>query len=209
MVLTQEDDVLKIYLTKGYFEAERNPVELVEKLASFCGMDDRKDSKYLLLIVLTESNHARIATELDNHGIPSLLEGDGDGDDDDELNSSGSARNGKRREGDVGNSTNDLDGAQGFFMETITIISSQSFGGGGFDEMRDDDEETLVDESDFDPAAGDDLAGNGFRIFAFGSNRSRYVQSRVDDAIDEELAFQGELQVRKPVYRTPIYAIIY
>jgi hypothetical protein len=200
VVLTQEDDVLKIYLTKSYFEAERNPVELVEKLASFCGMDDRKDSKYLLLIVLTESNHAQIAVELDNHGIPSLLEegdGDGDGDGNDELNPSGSARNGKRREGGVGNSANDLDGAQGFFVETITIISSQSFGEGGFDEVRDDDEETLVDESDFDPAAGDDLAGNGFRIFAFGSNRSRYVQSRVDDAIEEELAFQGELQVRK------------
>jgi hypothetical protein len=197
VVLTQENDVLKIYLTKVYFEAERNPVELVEKLASFCSMDDRKDSKYLLLIVLTESNHTRIAAELDNHGIPSLLEGDGDGNDDDELNLSGSARNGKRREGSVGNSTNDLDGAQGFFVETITIISSQSFGGGGFDEVRDDDEETLVDENDFDPAAGDDLAGNGFGIFAFGSNRPRYAQSRVGDAIDEELAFQGELQVRK------------
>jgi hypothetical protein len=201
VVLVQEDDILKIYLTRGYLEAERYPGELVEKLASFCGMDDRKDSKYLLLIVLTESNHARIAAELDNHGVPGFLE-EGDGDEDDELNPSGSARNGKCRAGGVGNSANDLGGARGFSTETITIISSQSFGMGGFDEVRDDDEETLVGEDDFNPAVGDGLAGNGIEIFAFRSNRSGYAQNGVNDAIDEELAFQGELQVSKPVYRT-------
>jgi hypothetical protein len=194
VVLVQEDDILKIYLTKGYFEAERHPGELLGELSRFCGMDEQKDSKYLLLIVLTESNRDRIAAELDNHGVPGLLE-EGDGDDDDELNPSGSARNGKCRAGGVGNSVNDLDGVRGFSTETITIISSQSFGIGGFDEVRDDDEETLVDEGDFTPTAGDDLAGNVFEFFALGSYRSGYAQNGVNDAIDEELAFQGELQV--------------
>jgi hypothetical protein len=136
-------------------------------------MDDRKDSKYLLLIFLTEPTVRRL---LQNWTITGVLGLFGDEDEDDELNSSGSARNGKRGAGGVGNSANGLGGARGFSSETITIISFKSFGRGISDEMNDDDEGQLVDEGDFNAAAGHDPFGNGFKIVAVRSNRSRHAQ---------------------------------
>jgi hypothetical protein len=60
VVLSPEEEGLKIYLKDQYLELERNPCKLVEKLASFTGIDERKKGHYLLHVVLTESNPNRI-----------------------------------------------------------------------------------------------------------------------------------------------------
>jgi len=82
VVLSPEEDSIKIYLREQYLELERNPSELVDKLGFFTRIGERKDGHYLLLIVLTESNPNRILDILAQHGIPTSYPDDDDGEGD-------------------------------------------------------------------------------------------------------------------------------
>ncbi|KAH7024872.1 uncharacterized protein B0I36DRAFT_434452 [Microdochium trichocladiopsis] len=73
VVVKLGDERLKIYLREGYLEEERNPDELVAKLALFCGISERREGSYMLQMVLTESDHAKIAAKLLQHGIPTIV----------------------------------------------------------------------------------------------------------------------------------------
>jgi hypothetical protein len=68
VVLSADDDTLRIYLTQGYISSVRNPDELVEQLASFCSITNH----YLLNIVLTECDTRRIEEVFQKRGISSL-----------------------------------------------------------------------------------------------------------------------------------------
>ncbi|KXJ87885.1 hypothetical protein Micbo1qcDRAFT_215118 [Microdochium bolleyi] len=70
VVLKVSEDTLQIYLRTGYLESERNPDELVDKLAQFCGISELREGSYMLHMVLTEHSHEKIASKLLQHGVP-------------------------------------------------------------------------------------------------------------------------------------------
>jgi hypothetical protein len=70
VVLTPQEDSLKIYLKEQYFEIERNPYELVEKLGALTGIEERKNGNWLLGMVLTEPNPQKILDILAHYRVP-------------------------------------------------------------------------------------------------------------------------------------------
>lgn len=76
VVLTPEVDCMNIYLKEGYIERGGNPYELSEKLATYTGIDERKNGLYLLHIVLTTPNAVTISTIFEHYGIPLSYEED-------------------------------------------------------------------------------------------------------------------------------------
>jgi hypothetical protein len=81
VVLSADDDTLRIYLTQGYISSVRNPEELVEQLASFCTTTNH----YLLNIILIESSTRRIEEVFSKGGIASLAP-DEDSEEDEDNN---------------------------------------------------------------------------------------------------------------------------
>jgi hypothetical protein len=70
VVLAAEEDRLRIYLARNYLTNNRNLVELVDELASFCNIP--KEHSLLLNMVLTEDSIARIEEMFQIKGIPRL-----------------------------------------------------------------------------------------------------------------------------------------
>ena len=65
-----EKDVLQIYLVQEFIDSKCPPYDLVEQLASFCGI--KAGHKSLLLFILMQDNHEKIGGMLDQGGIPEL-----------------------------------------------------------------------------------------------------------------------------------------
>ncbi|KUJ23972.1 uncharacterized protein LY89DRAFT_712924 [Mollisia scopiformis] len=75
VALVAENDVLKIYLAvKGGFEMEQTPIELVDEMFTFCGMQAQNPphSEMCLHIALSQGNLAGISKVFADKGIPSL-----------------------------------------------------------------------------------------------------------------------------------------
>jgi hypothetical protein len=187
VVLSPEEESLKIYLKDQYLELERNPCELVEKLASFTGIDERKNGNYLLQVVLTESNPNRILAILASHGIPTLYPND-DGEEEEWLGA-----NRVPRMPFPGMFEGGL--PHQYATETLTIISSNNARRGD-----DDGDDSYLDGLDassdpfLDFLMGDNLFGPGFKIVA-ANNRHGQGAIMGGDAIDEDLEFAGENHV--------------
>jgi len=197
VVLTPSENNLKIYLRQKYFERERNPTELVEKLKVVIGL--KQEWKYLLHIILTESNVDRILSILEDHGVPmSYPEDDGN---QDWLVSPMRRRPSLDLSGDFFGSE----------METFTVISSQTIAnmlggvGAGSDAFGDDAGEgssstvngTTGGSGDFGDFGEDSPFGAGFRIVGprRGPHHHAINDRGIGDAVDDELAFAGELFV--------------
>lgn len=69
VVLSTEHDSLEIYFKEGYFEENKTPGDLIEAIASFCGIEDHRG--LLLTIALTE-NPRKIQEYFQRHGVPAL-----------------------------------------------------------------------------------------------------------------------------------------
>ena len=180
VVLSPEEDGCKIYLKEKYLEQERNPWELVQKLASFASIDNRK--VYLLHVILTESNPNRIQAVLATEGVPMSYPDDDEGEAD-WL----SART--RNMASADNAGAGLPGHM-FGTETLTIITSANANlvDGNWDDL---DPDGLGAGG---PSLGDSPFGAGFKIV---SSNGRYGQKGGGDVVDEELEFAGENFVRR------------
>ena len=186
VVLSPEEESLKIYLKDQYLELERNPCELVEKLASFTGIDERKDGHWLLHVVLTELNPTRLLMILADHGVPTSYP-----DDDGEEEWLGANR--VPRMPFPGMFSAGL--PHQYVTETLTIISSNNARRGDGDE--DDSELDGPDASYsslFDGLMGDNPFGPGFKIVAANDRRNQAGIMR-GESIDEDLEFAGENHV--------------
>jgi hypothetical protein len=187
VVLSPEEESLKIYLKDQYLELERNPCELVEKLASFTGIDERKNGNYLLNVVLTESNPNRILAILASHGVPTSYPDD-NGEEDEWLSADRVAR--MAMPGMLGEGL-----PHQYATECLTIISSNNI-------RRHDGDGDDSDLDGLDPSSAsflDDLMsdnpfGPGFKIVA-ANNRLNGAAGMGGDAMDEELEFAGENHV--------------
>lgn len=190
MVFSPEEDLIKIYLKTQYLEPGSNPDELTEKLASFTGIDKRKDGKFLLHQVLIVPDPARIVEVLDRYNIPmSYREDDGD-------NEWLKAK--KRAKSAMVNGALPQCGG-----ETFTVISSRTLElmfDGVNGEMADTFNTADIehDLDDIEGTNGDGPFGPGFRIVAvprsFGSGGTS------GDTVDDELGYLGEnhVSVHKP-----------
>lgn len=74
IVLSPTGDAFKIYLKDGYLQQEKNPYELVEQLAEWTGIHEYNHGVWLLHIILTEDSASRIASILDERGVPSKFD---------------------------------------------------------------------------------------------------------------------------------------
>jgi hypothetical protein len=187
VVLSPEEESLKIYLKDQYLELERNPCELVEKLASFTGIDERNKRHYLLHVVLTESKPNRISAILRTYGVPALSP-DNDGEEEEWLSA-----NRVPRMPFPGMSGEGL--PHQYATETLTIISSNN--ARRCDSDGDDSDPDGLDASYapfLDGLMGDTPFEPGFKIFAV-NNRYSQAAGMGGDAIDEDLEFAGENHV--------------
>jgi hypothetical protein len=187
VVLSPEEESLKIYLKDQYLELERNPCELVEKLASFTGINERKNRHYLLHVVLTESNPNRILAILTSYGVPTLYPDD-DSEEEEWLSANRVPRMPSPRMSGEGL-------PHQYTTETLTIISSNNARRGDGD--GDDSDLDGLDASCapfLDGLMGDTPFGPGFKIFAV-NNRHSQAAGMGGDVIDEDLEFAGENHV--------------
>jgi hypothetical protein len=180
VVLSPEEESIKIYLKDQYLELEGNLCELSEKLASYTGIDDRKNGLYLLHIVLTTSNPARISAILEHYGIPlSYPEDDGD---DEWLNAPRMSVPAM------------FDGSlPQFGTESFTVISSRNLING----VNGEDQEIAAMGNGANPfldgLTGDSPFGPGFKIVAAPNGFGR--SGMPGDGVDDELEFIGENHV--------------
>jgi len=188
VVLTPEDDGLKIYLRQGYLETERNWDELVEKLASFAGIDSRNNGCYLLQIVLTESR-SRTAAKLLEFGVstevpdPEMME-----EDESWLHSRREAMDMSRLRRRLA----EMEGQASMSTEGISVLSSANMPNG---QAWDDD------EGDDDALTNGEAPSNEFKIVAMPrTNRfGRGGMGGDGDGLNDELDFVGQNEVSKPV----------
>lgn len=189
VVLSPEEESLKIYLKDQYLEVERNPCELVEKLASFTSIGERKNGNWLLHVVLTESNPTRILAILASYGIPNSYPED-DGEEEEWLNASRTPRMPFPRFGEGGLPH------QYASTECLTIISSNN--ARILDGNGDDSDQDALDSSAGPPRVdnlmGDNPFGPGFRIVAVKNKQTGPAGMEGDD-FDEDLEFAGENHV--------------
>lgn len=223
VVLSPEDESLKIYLKEQYLEVERNPCELVEKLASFTGIDERKQGHYLLNIVLTEPNPNRILEIFVEYSVPNSYPDD-NGEEDEWLTADRVARM-------------EMHGLSGdklphqYATGGLTIISSNNIRGRDGDEddsdlvglgsssvsfsddlkrdgNEDDSDLVGLDPSSFsflDDLMRDNPFGPGFKIVTANNSLNGAAVMR-GAIVDEDLEFAGEhhvstwhsLRVQKP-----------
>jgi hypothetical protein len=184
VVLSPEEDGIKIYLRDQYLELERNPSELVDKLGFFTGISERKNGHYLLLIVLTESNPNRILDILAQHGIPTSCPDD-DGEGEEWLSDNRIPRT---------HFPGMLPGGlpHQYSTESFTIVSSRNARIGDSDES--DSDMDGPGGSSLDDLMGDSPFGPGFRIVAI-NNRNNQSLGMGGDSVDDELEFAGEKHV--------------
>ncbi|OAL17688.1 hypothetical protein AYO22_11344 [Fonsecaea multimorphosa] len=69
VVLSTEHNRLEIYLKNGYFESTKVPRELIEAIASFCGIEDKG---LFLLTVALQDDVPNIQKCFQEHGVPAL-----------------------------------------------------------------------------------------------------------------------------------------
>lgn len=180
VVLSPEEESMKIYLKDQYLELEGNPHELSEKLGSYTGIDERKNGLYLLHIVLTTANPASISAILDHYGIPlSYPEDDGN---DEWLNAPRMPVPAM------------LDGSlPQFATESFTVISNRN---PMFNGANGEDQEMGGMENEANPfldgLMGDSPFGPGFKIVASNGFGRRGMPG---DGVDDELEFIGENHV--------------
>jgi hypothetical protein len=187
VVLTPEEESLKIYLKDQYLELERNPWELVEKLASFTGINNRKNGHYLLHVVLTESNPNRTLAILADHGVP-MSYPDDDGAEEEWLSANRAPR--MSIPGMFGGEL-----PHQYATETLAIISSNNARGGDSDEDDSDlDGLDMCSTSFLNGLMGDNPFGPGFKIVA-ANNRQGQAAGVGWGAVDEDLEFAGENHV--------------
>lgn len=170
VVLSADEESLKIFVKEQYLERERNPCELVQKLAFFTGINERKNGYWLLQVVLTEPSPSRISDVLADQGVPMWHPEDGD-----EV-APWLDPNRPRMPHDLSS----LLGGFQQFNQAFTVISSMSgaFGNGG-------DSDDSLDPDDFDLDFGDSPFGAGFRVYSPGAVGGGGEK-------DEPLAFLGE-----------------
>lgn len=164
----------------------RNPCELVDKLAHFTGICERKYGHYLLQVVLTEPNPNIILEILAYHGIPTSYPDD-DGEDE------WLSENRVPRMRIPGMVPGGLPHQYG--TESFTIISSRNARIGDSDENDSDLDGPGGSSSLLDGPMGDSPFGAGFRIVAANS-RNKQGSGMGGDSVNEELEFAGENYVR-------------
>jgi hypothetical protein len=210
VVLAPDDETLKVYLKDGYFENERNPLELVEKLAAFTGIEQRlPNGIYLLHVVLTESSRNRIIKALADNGIPEFVD---TGDDDEEwLNSARPPGRFPGRSGQINGVPDTLESSHRrvFSTESLCIMSPSRIQAHANPEDYDPNRPMSDEFDDFnfgDDANSGGPFGGGFKIVAASRPKPGGDSETSHKPFDEELAFQGQQVVRsfKTVNEVPI-----
>ncbi|KAI0197267.1 hypothetical protein EV127DRAFT_329817 [Xylaria flabelliformis] len=70
-MLAVDDDLLKIYMTKDNMKVGCPPLELIDELAAFCGIDTNEHIR-LLSHILIQDDIGRIEVDLDRYDVPFL-----------------------------------------------------------------------------------------------------------------------------------------
>ncbi|KAI0865764.1 hypothetical protein F4860DRAFT_264802 [Xylaria cubensis] len=70
-MLAVDDDLLKIYMTKDNMKIGCPPLELIDELAAFCGIDTNEHIR-LLSHILIQDDIGRIEVDLDRYDVPFL-----------------------------------------------------------------------------------------------------------------------------------------
>lgn len=178
VVLSPGGDSFKIYLKEKYLEQEKNPYELVEQLAEWTGIKEYKDGPWLLHIILTEHSHDRIASILDERGVPSKF-------DEEETDDSWLNKKAKKTEVRAPKSR-----AEGFAVITAENLASML--GWTADEGRN------AHQANVGPNPWADVTG--FRLVGGSAHRKTGMSAPPEPEYDAALEFEGQLFVSHPYH---------
>ncbi|KAK3323250.1 hypothetical protein B0T19DRAFT_462713 [Cercophora scortea] len=193
---SEDGSILPIYVKHKYLSPSSTPFELVEQLAQLTGIHEREEGKWLLHMILTEQDLAKISAILEDKGVPEKF--DDDDDDDEEAEADSKWRNKLAQRRSAAATRPQLyqvlppGGSDGRFFILTAQNLLRMFGG---DATYDSDDEGAGVQDGVRGVGNNPWAGrSGFRLVSASSfrNNRRHMPPREPD-FDEDRESKGQL----------------